>query len=342
MGVPTKFQNLDRKIHATNSGIDIEQRFYFEPYSDHPDVLKALLGSVAKKGNTWERTYPAHDQWIPNCYCNEAMVTFADNRVMASSPDIQDDKSTILEMLQDTRQDPAEGTAGGIVIAHYRPLITAWKSSNPQHPDTEEFDWLDPTFTPGVRQMPWPEGLYANFATIPEQVPDTVGYPFSVPVDDIIVRRILVPEIPWSAINGAKGCVNTEEWPKKGSPPTGLFHPCPPHTLRFEGVRVLNQVDSAGGRWYELEMRFTKITEYSNNLMGVDGVHSTGWVTWNHVFTRPSIAGLKGRTGWYEIYKGEAVPVWNGPISIDWPIIRKKGGLLYSTCDFDSLFRLNP
>jgi len=340
MADPTKIQSLDRTVHVSNSGIDIERMFSFEPYSAHPAVLKALMGSVTREGpgHPWVRTPPARDPWILNCYCNDAVVTFADKRVMASSPDIEKGKDTLLKKLEDTKEKPADGTAGAIVRAHYRPLITAW--DNPFEPE-KQWDWLDPTFTPGVRQMPWPEGLYIDFNGLPAAVPDTVGFPFAVPVDDISVRRILVPEIPWVAINGAKGCVNSKTWPKAGSGAAGLFHPCPPRTLRFEGVKVINQVDSEGERWYELEIRFTKITEYAENIHSASGDDNPGWVTWNEIFTRPSIWGFKGKTSWFEVYKGEAVPAWNAPVSIDYPFIAKFAGRMYSTCDFDVLFDLN-
>ncbi|MBU0982876.1 MAG: hypothetical protein KKA42_03335 [candidate division Zixibacteria bacterium] len=332
-------QSLNRTVHVSNSGIDVERRFYIEPYSYHPEVLKALMGSVTAVKKEWKRVPPARDPWIPNCYCSEAMVTLADVDAMTSSPGLDEDgdNDTLLKRLENVREAPADGSVGAFVHAHYRPLITAWQSDSASdvHP---EFDWMDYQSTPGVRQMPWPEGLYVFHSGLSAQVPDTVGFPFTVPVATLTVRRMLLPEIPWDKIDAAAGCVNNKTFPPDNSNVSARIPSCPARTLKFENAQVTNQIDTEGNRWYEVTYTFTRINHYERHLISIIGDDNPGPVTWNHIFLRPSCFGWKGATGWYECFKGEAVPIWNGPFGIDRPGMALQHGRLHSECDFMLLF----
>jgi len=331
-------QSLNRTVHVSNSGIDIERRFYIEPYSYHPEVLKTLLGSATIVKKVLSRVPPARDPWIRNCYCTEAMITLADSDAMAGSPGLEDGgNNTLIKKLENVREAPKEGSAGAFVLAHYRPLITAWEGTNPgtTHP---EFDWIDYSVTPGVRQMPWPEGLYVYHQGNSAAVPDTVGFPFTVPVNTLSIRRMLLPEVPWEAIDAAAGCVNKNAWPPDNSAVSKRIPQSPPRTLKFENAEVTNQVDMEGNRWYEVTYTFTRIVLLEDVLTSATGDVNPGPVTWNHVFTRPSLWGWKGQTGWFEVFKGKAVPIWDAPLGIDWPGMAKVYGRLHAECDFDKLF----
>ena len=344
MAIPTLMQPLDRTVHASNDGIDIERKFYFEPYSSHPDVLAVFLGSVQGQAGEWTRNPPVHDPWIENCYCDEARVTFADAEVMTSTPSIMaDGRDTIKKWVEDIKEQPALGTAGAILTAHYRPLITAWEydeADEADDPQKPEFDWMDYESMPGIRQMPWPEGLYVNHKGASSHVPHTVGFPFTVPIATITIRRILVPEIPWDKIDAVAGCVNKEVWPPENSEVAKRLPSCPPRTCKFENAKVTNQIDTGGSRWYELTYTFTRINQYDRHLIAINGDDNPGPVTWNHIFARPSLWGWKGATAWYEVFKGEAQPIWAGPFGIDRPGVAVSQGRLHNECDFMPLFTI--
>jgi len=348
MADPVTIQSLDRTVHCGNSGIDIERKFYIEPYSSHTTFLKELMGWAEVKDLATVRHPPARDPWIPNCYCSDARAVFYDPRVMTSGGNLAGTKknpnNTIRKKVQ-IKEKPADGTAGALVIAHYRPLITAlagsWEDEgqqeNTKHP---EFDWMDYESLPGVRQMPWPEGLYIMHKGNACHVPDTIGFPFTVPITTITIRRMFVAEIPWEVIDGAAGCVNHLEWPANDAGVNGRIPVSPPRTCKFENARVINMMDTEGNRWHEIVYTFTRINLYSKSLMAANGDDNPGPVTWNHLFTRPSLWGWHGATAWYECFKGKARPIWDGPFGIDQPGAAVFDGRLHQECDFAELFKL--
>ena len=342
MADPTLIEQIDRTVHTTDSGIEIVRRFYIEPYESHPEFLTILRGSVSKPGDQWIRTPPSHDPYIPNCYCNEARVDFAHEDAMASSPSIQD-VGGVRASLEDHQEKPAEGTAGAIVTAHYRPLITAWDGEdNLGH---SRWDWLDWRIDPGVRQLPWPDGLFVNgpLWDWPTAVPTEAGAPIAVCLHEFSIRRILVPQIPWEMIQMCAGCVNRDVFPT--IPPVNQVLPTfPPRTLKFNGVTQQCMVDPNGKRWYELTYHFSWINQWDAWITDAHGNKESGWITWNHVFIHPeALFGLIGEyTGWYEVTRG--LPFSIGPVTVPifgLPFLQLRGGRLYNEADFMPLFQLN-
>lgn len=344
MAPPKLIQEKDRTVHTSHSGIEIERTFYAEPYSSHPDVLKALQGSVEKNGETWERTDPAHDPWIENCYCTEAVLGFEDKEVMAGSPSLDAAAGNDLaDKLTKQKETPKEGAAGYQVIAKYRPLLTAWTGDDSD--GHSKWDWLEPKFTPGVREIPWPNGLFAETTflgdVVPDNIPDEVGSPVGVPVHDVAIRRILVGAVPWETIAASANALNKDVFPEAGTSAADNLPAFPERTLKFTGVDILNMVDTEGNRWYELIVNFKWINLWAEKLfnLGAGGESEEGWVTWNHALYQPWWLG-QGDTGWYEAALGEQrrIAGFNAPFDI--PGFGLIGGRLHSEVNFMPLFKL--
>jgi len=350
MPQPTKIEQMNRTVHTSQSGIEIVRTFYVEPYDSHPAVLKELQGGVDVtrnadgKATSWERTAPARDTYIRNCYCTECVVNFADPDAMASSLGLQDDPAlgTLLEKLEGQPEKTALGTAGAIITAHYRPLITAWKSSDPDNPDDDVWDWIDPQFVPGSRQIAWPDGLYITNGIDVDSVPDDAGEALRIPISDFSIKRMFVGSIPWGTIDRMAGTVNAVDFPGPGGAAAGLPN-FAPRTLKFMGADTPTMIDSEGERWYEITYRFRWISYYTDRLTDVLGVDSEGPVTWNHVFTNTSFLGWPtGRTGWYEIYVGRQF-VKHGFVIPGFGIgqLQLSAGRLHIESNFMELFRVN-
>ena len=160
-----------RSHHTSQSGIEIVRNFHVKPFAAYPRVMRALHGFVERDNGVWKRTPPARDSYVDNCYCAESIVKFAHPDAMASSPSLiseEGEQNAIIDQLQNQIETPQSGTAGAVIEAHYRPLITAWKPSTPPAPGedqpTEIWDWMDPVFLPSQMQLPWPSGLHAAVA----------------------------------------------------------------------------------------------------------------------------------------------------------------------------------
>jgi len=342
------FKQINRTVHTSDSGIEIVRTFYLDPYEDHPAVLKELQGSVTSEGEgkakTWTRHPPAQDPWIKTCYCNEARVMFPESDVFATATKLADQDAL------DTKETFPPGVAGCHIEAHYRPLISAFDAEHEgaDESKTEIWDWLDPTITPGVRQIPWPDGLFVGtqvpfFGRVPDSVPQEVGTPIEVPVSNVSIRRILVGQPPWDAMKLAANALNKDVWPTPNSPMSEGLPRFEPKTLRFGKVIVQNMIDSKGTRWYELTYNFDWIHHYSDDVFDTDGNGAPGWVTWNHVFMRPWWVAQTG-VGWYEVFRGIALRPFNVRMPVDIPGLDGQlfGGSLHNAVDFDTLFKLDP
>ena len=332
-------QQLSRILHVTNSGIDIRREFYVEPYESHPEVIKTLLGWVDDDGT---RHRPARDTHIRNCYCNEAVVHFADQDAMASSPGldvkVEPPNDTLIKKLENVREAPIEGSAGATITAHYRPLITAWKSADPEQPDIKEFDYLDPKYTPGIRQVPWPPGLFVKWPLLPGnntwEVPDSVATPIGVPITDVSIRRILVKTPPWDAIKKCAFATNKGVWPVPGSDLSkGGLPRFEERTLKFQSADVSNMIDSEGHRWHEVTLNF-KWMHFPDTVCTFQGIYKQDWVTWNHVLMRP--AGCQ--TAWYEVSRALDLNLFGFRLP-QMPGAQVSSGYLYNGVDFDELFQ---
>lgn len=323
-------EQTGRTVGTSHTGIEIIRKFYVEPYDAHAEVIKSLRGYI-KDG---KRVAPCHDPYITNCFCTDARVEDIDPDAWCSANSIDEGK---LEAVLQKKKSPK---AGATIVATYRPMITAWKNDD----DDERFDWLDPLVQPGIRQVPWPQGLFAAvdsalFGDDITAVPKEVASPLGVTVSDITIRRILVPEIKWEVLQQCANCVNIVNFPGPGY--RGLPD-CQPRTLRFDGANVENMIDTEGQRWYQLNYHFKWIDHWSNRLHDGKGKKTSGWVTWNHVFMRPWWFHGAG-TGWYEVYQGEDKEV-RGVTIPNFPKfgLQLTGGRLYNEANFADLFKVDP
>jgi len=338
----SKLEQLDRIVHTTPSGIDIERLFYAEPYADHVDTIKAMQGTVEDDGDGWSRTPPAADPYIENCYCNETRTTFTDPRVNTTAESIEVGGGDLIDKLQ-RKVEPVQGSAGCFITAHYRPLITAWESGSAPG---EKWDWLDPKITPGVRQVPWPDGLYVRHSSgLSDAVPAEAASPLGVPISDVSIRRTLVGEVPWETVEACANAVNINTFPNPGSVDAGMIPACLPRTLKFINAEVLNQMDTDGQRWFDIQLNFQWISLWTDLLGDGQGNLKPGWVTWNHIFITPALVFnlFEGRTGWYEVYLGRQKTV-DGvviPFIQNIPGLEPSAGRLHNEVNFDPLFELN-
>ncbi len=330
----TKIQSTGRTVHTSNSGIEIIREFNVEPYAAHADVLRDLQGFV----EDGKRTRPAQDPYIKSCFCTEARGDLWHDEQPTTSENLAEGgQDTIRKLLEEHKLEPVPGTAGAKVSAHYRPLLTAWASSNPDDPDDQAFDYLEPKFTPGVRQIPWPPGLFVEADGIigkrPFSVPQSVASPIGVSVTDFSMRRILLDTIPWDAITKLQSTLNRFDWPEENSKIAGKLPTFRAGTLKFTGADVQNMIDAAGNRWFEVTYNWQWV-QHADLLIDQFGNESDGWVTWNHVFMRP----LTAKLAWYEVWRSEEFTAFGINIP-NIPGAAIAAGPLYGGTDFDELWQ---
>jgi len=333
-----------RTHDSSSSGIDIVRTFYVDPYQEYPAVTRRLHGFVEWKDGKWKRTPPAHDTYVKNCYCERTRVNFAHPDAACSADELSDGgkNGTIIDKIQKQKEALQEGTAGAIITAHYRPLITAWRTTDAT--DTRIWDWIDPKYVPGIRQIPWPGGMHAAVDGAGEfdtrTVPDEAAQPIAVPVSDFSVKRILVGEPPWIEEKALCESINAEEWPTAGSPAAlGLGMTFPAGTLKFIDMDIVNMVDSEGGRWFEVTLNFKWLHYVSARMYDKNGkIEPSGHVTWNHMLMRPT--GFP--VGWYSVFLSGTRQDLG--LNLDWarPGMAISEGRLHHTTNFDNLFKLNP
>jgi hypothetical protein len=342
----TVLSPLNRVVHTSNSGIHIIREFYCEPYWAASQVIRELQGYVDADG---VRHPPAADPWIDNCYCTECVVNFYDPDVITSADPIILNRAvtdghgaddTLKSALENIPENPMTGTCGAKITAHYRPLITAYGFDSDKL--NGKWDLMEPTYTPGVRQVPWPDGLYIAVgslagATLTNNVPDNIGTPLAVPVIDFSLRRILVSEIPWKAIHQCANGVNKEDWPGPADAMHGIVPTFPARTLKFLNPDITHMMDTEGNRWYEITLHWQAIDLYAEFLVDMELNVSAGHITWNHIFIQPWWAG-QGPTGWYEVARGRQRQVGNAPAPFDVPGLGAVVGRLHHEVNFDVLF----
>lgn len=364
---PTKIEQLSRTNHTSTSGIEIVKRFYVEPYEAFTAVTLCLQGFTAHG----LRSLPCRDSYLHNCYCAETRTDFAHEDAMASDESKAWSGVGSFKQILEGRHpaEPGEagelpvperwqpetterGTAGAIVEAHYRPLTTCWRPKEPEDPNDEgpsdnerKFDWLDLRIRPGVRQIPWPRGLYIQAKQFivdrDVNIPDDVANPIGVPVDDISIRRSLIETPPWKAIETCANSVNRKHFPisdrDREGKVIGTIERFPwsyARTLKFVGADTSERFDALGRVSFDLTYHFKRIVQWSDRLFDIHGNKTKGWVTWNHVFMRPRFAPV----GWYEVFLAEDKKVLDVVIPDMWPGTQLHAGRLFNEADFNSLF----
>ncbi len=345
-----------RTHNSAYSGMEIVRKFHVPKWSDFLSVQRALHGRVFKDdAGQWKRVAPLRDTYIKSAYCNETQVDFAHPNSPKTIPSLRGGGDSIKDQLEKQAETLQKGTAGAVVTAHYRPLITAWrpgKSGNPNEDAelSEEdrqriWDWIDPVFTPGVKLFPWPAGLHVAVDSRffkSRDIGTESASPLAVPVADISIKRILVGEVPWGAISQLAEVLNEEDWPEVGSPAArGLGLTFPARTLKFIDADVVNMIDAEGVRWFEITLNFKWIHAVSLTLHDNLGklVAGGGNVTWDHQFMRPN--GFP--VGWYEVFRNGTLNL--AGFSVEWTLPGQaqllQEGNLHLTGNFDNLFKLN-
>ncbi len=352
MPEPTKIEIVSRRVQTTSTGMRIERAFSFEPYESFPAVLEALQGTVKQdETGEWKRTLPARDPYIKNCFCNEChLVMPGDDYALTTSKSIQvavdkngiKTKRSLKEKLEVEKEKPVDGGVGGHVVAIYRPLITARIAPENDTKPENAFDWIDPTFSPVLKQIPWPDGFFiitGAFAGRNKSVPRETGLPIHIPVIEFSIRQLLVGEPNWDGIDAAAGCINASDFPLKFA---GFTKTTLPNMLRgqlkFEAPEVVNRMDAAGNRWYEVTYNFSWLRYGDTGVHDEEGNELPGMqpVTWNHVFMRPSFFGFAAnKLGWYHVLRDEATGFFQ---LADNPLFRISAGSLYNYTNFTHLF----
>ena len=328
---------LSRTEHASPSGIEIIRSFHVRQYQDHREVCKALRGYSVKDS----RVLPARDTYIRNCYCMETRVDFAHEDATMSSESIQDIVGTAKDKVEGNvdagtqKETTALGTAGAIVHAHYRPMVSSFKAEDPEETNTEAFDWLDFTSVPGFKQIQWPDGLFTVRDGNAVSLPDDLAEPIRIPVSDVSIRRVMVHEPPYQTMKVASGSVNSLSFPRPADQFTGMptFEK---GTLRFEGATIEPTIDSEGKRHWEVTNHYSWLNLYSTAVYNEGGNRQDGPVTWNHVFMRPSRWGFQGPMGWYFVHREADIKV--GPFNVG--LFRFSDGSLYKLFDMMQLHNM--
>ncbi len=357
----TDLQQKGRTHHSSSSGIEITREFYCEPYQAYPRVIDALQGSVDKgDDDQWVRTPPLRDTIVKNCYCTETVVDFEHPDALAATDykledgltaeDVDLTRGPIAVGLEDSPELLVDGAAGAKIVAHYRPLITAWQQGDlgdEEFDDTKIWDWLDPVFTGSVRQIPWPPGLFITEKllgrSIPHGMDDSLASPLGVTVFDLAIKRTLVGKVPVTTMGRISSAVNDKAFPEDGSPAANGLGPFPPRTLRYDTTSIRNMLTAKGKQWFELTHHFKWISSFASKLFDIKGnPHGPDFVTWNHVFTHPSTFGFDGPTGWYEVWRSEDqdVPLQGLVRAVQGLPIRRSSGRLYDEANFMELFDL--
>ena len=340
---------IGRTHDASNSGIEIIRTFNVDEYKFFQSVQRELQGRVFKDGDEWKRVPPLRDPYVRNCYCNRVRIDFADPDATCSMPGLDTGGATnIKDQLEKQEETLQSGAAGAIIKAHYRPLITAWVPdvTGDEDPDADEptdvWDWMDPLFVPGFRQVPWPGGLYIKvkrpLGTVIETVPSDVSQPIGVSVTDFSIKRILVGEVPWDTIQASANAVNAKLWPAEGTPPANFLPQFKPRTLKFVGAESVPMVDAEGAQWFEITYQFKWLHTWTDRLFDKDGTQSTGWITWNHILHKPMLL----TTGWRDVFLGSQFSIIAANLPIVIPGLFPFAGRLHNEVDFTPLFELNP
>ncbi len=326
----------------TSSGMDIERVFYVEPYEAFPEVLDALLGSV-KDGKI---TFPAVDPWVKNdgnkfvCYCNQARVEQVDPMAgVTLELDLLKTEGELFQKLE-TKEKWLEGAPGAYITAHYRPLVVAYDYETPLM-----WKWIDPIFKTGLRQMPWPDGLFIAEKSAgkihTDPVEAAVASPYEIQVADFSIKQMFVETIPWDVLGMAAGAVNEGVFPDQKSAAANHLPKFASRTLKYINTDVVNMMDSKGNRWFELTHQFQWVRHVAPLLFDIDGTRGSGDVTWNHIYTHPSTFGLEGPTAWYEVWIGGQQQIGLGGTFFDYTFGNNKAviGRLFKSFDFMELFK---
>jgi hypothetical protein len=323
-----EFEARGRTSHVHWDGCEVQRRFYVNNYRAAPHVCEALLGFVLRSGSVYQRYLPAVDPYYNQIlYCNEARWDHVDGdaKSMSNSPPVGG--ASVVDLPIDeayanfmgkvnTVAEEAEG--GAFVTASYRPMISGYhpiRYDNILTPADRDrqFDFMQPTLTPGTQTIPWPDGFEILKRYILTNLPNTdtvsaeVADPYTIPLIQFSVRRMFLGKVPYRALDQLLNHVNHEAWPP--GDPSGIgwnytFPQFPAETLRFDDYKETRHWSQSSdlNKWHEVQLNFSWRNHYDSQVHHLDTAELLGGqnpVTWNHIFINPFGALL----GWWPIFR---------------------------------------
>ena len=356
---------VDRRERITTSGTEIVATIYCEPASSGPMVIAALLGYVTGNTINSKRVLPIQDPVYSYCYCVEAHRKPMDPRVVANdqcmTPSEANYDANAFKAVRDAlltrvyfdgprtippnggtlyaQPEDKKGKCGCYIEAIFRPLLTAYSMSE-DLAFSGSFDYVDPQFFPCYRTFNNNNALYA----LPDINPNhwlTKNYKigeetqFTETWQEITIRRLMCPTVPWQTINKLTNTINFDTWTPwlftlPSLPSIGGVKGFPPGTLRFDGCTPTKRItpsvlqddndetsfklDSFGNpickqniSW-DITLKFSWRTIW-NWWIDVEGVQQDpGWITWNMQFGGPFGKLLASPAAWYDTYAWSFFP----------------------------------
>ena len=317
----TTVEIKERRERVTNNGMEIQRKFYVEPYTAKQELIAALLGTVeADPGHPsdatyWKRNLPCPDSYYAFCYCTETALDEQHPLAMSGAKSLGVTSSMtpaqLIERLSIAEKAYGAGPdvdLGAYIWATFKPVRyavppiavgdpQAWNSSR-----YSSFDLINPTLTPFAKTASVGKNL--KF-TVTDYTLDLDVLPFgSLDSDAFItqsfseftVERRMVRNPPRELIAKFKGKVNEEKF-SLGGP--YVFEA---QTLRFDDADIQPRVsiDATGAPniWYDIVYHFTYNSIYARYWNGSG--FTTGYVTWNRVLGCP-MSGLPLLSSWMPI-----------------------------------------
>jgi hypothetical protein len=269
---------VERVVLATDEGTEIIRTFFLDPYESHPWLISVLLGAVTPDPNDntkWVRRLPAHDSYVPECYCTEARVVATHSDAMAGSPPIGKGVIGGGHSVQDGL-DAVQGTlnkesprghvrivepyrdvsdAGCFVRAVFRPIIyEKVLQGTPFKFTPSPFDFVDPLKLPLPKTVSCGMQLKYTLGKILNANVGTEGF-VTQPFEQFTIRRLMVGKVPENTIAKLAGKINVNTF-------TIGNLSFPPETLRFDNCEVVKRavpyIDGSLNVWYDLLYVFTQ------------------------------------------------------------------------------------
>lgn len=364
-----EFESRGRRSHIHWDGAEVQREFYCRPFRAAPQACAALVGYVERTGQSYTRRLPAIDPYYNQiCYCNEARWEHVDGGkgsiaysqgVAAQTPDFDPipadtynhfmaQVNTVPELSAILPANPTEADVqrvqdelahGAFITASYRPLISAYTGLYGVPDRDRQFDWMNPLIVPGLRTIPWPDGLFIKqHPTGNRPVPTEVSEPIPIPIKELTIRRLLLGKVPYTYFDLFLGKVNFAAWPTGdyGEESWAYTIPqFPAETVKFESYEVIPHWSQLSERnlWYEVVFHFSIISLHDVRVNDADGQQQSGRkpVTWNHALFRPAILRViptAAKVEWWYVHRNDGITINIG----------EEGGPLYGKIPFDGLF----
>lgn len=301
----TKLEIKERREYVTSTGMEVQRRFYVEPYEAHTELMAILLGRVAENGT---RIYPDQDSYYRACFCCEVQLD-EQHPLAFSSVDTYSGAATPEAILVKTAKKEKPSNIGCYMWATYKPMrfalpLTSGASTVAFNPARfSAFDMVNPLMVPFQKTAS--VGKNAKFTVEDNNAFGLEILPYgSMDSDAFItqsfakftIERRMLAYPPYQMISLFKGKVN--EYQMNFGPPF-IFDA---QTLRFDDAEIIPRIsfDTTGYRniWYDVVYSFSYNAILDRYWNGSD--FTTGLVTWNRVLGCP-MCGIWGTSSWLPI-----------------------------------------